>query len=150
VWSPKGTTLRVIRCPTLQVSQFLFPGQRSDTFLTDHVRGPGLFTEIHGLCVLALCTELHRSFQIITTVFVQESGTFPKFHYQVHKSTTGPNLIQTNSICPLIFIRRVRKIAKKPLLASSRLSVCPPVRKELGSHGTNFHEMFMFYYFFYL
>jgi len=37
VWSPKGTTLRVIRCPTLQVSQFLFPGQRSDTFLTDHV-----------------------------------------------------------------------------------------------------------------
>jgi len=29
--------LRVIRCPTLQVSQFLFPGQRSDTFLTDHV-----------------------------------------------------------------------------------------------------------------
>jgi len=27
----------VIRCPTLQVSQFLFPGQRSDTFLTDHV-----------------------------------------------------------------------------------------------------------------
>ena len=37
MWSPKGTTLRVIRCPTLQVSQFLFPGQRSDTFLTDHV-----------------------------------------------------------------------------------------------------------------
>jgi len=37
VWSPKGTTLRVIRYPTLQVSQFLFPGQRSDTFLTDHV-----------------------------------------------------------------------------------------------------------------
>jgi len=37
VWSPKGTTLRVIRCPTLQVSQFLFPGQRSDTFLTDLV-----------------------------------------------------------------------------------------------------------------
>jgi len=30
VWSPKGTTLRVIRCPMLQVSQFLFPGQRSD------------------------------------------------------------------------------------------------------------------------
>jgi len=29
--------LRVIRCPTLQVSQFLFPGQRSDTFLTDHL-----------------------------------------------------------------------------------------------------------------
>jgi len=27
----------VIRCPTLQVSQFLFPGQRSDTFLTDFV-----------------------------------------------------------------------------------------------------------------
>ena len=27
----------MIRCPTLQVSQFLFPGQRSDTFLTDHV-----------------------------------------------------------------------------------------------------------------
>ena len=38
MWSPKGTTLRVIRCPTLQVSQFLFPGQRSDTFLTDLVR----------------------------------------------------------------------------------------------------------------
>jgi len=37
VWSPNGTTLRVIRCPTLQVSQFLYPGQRSDTFLTDHV-----------------------------------------------------------------------------------------------------------------
>ena len=37
MWSPKGTTWRVIRCPTLQVSQFLFPGQRSDTFLTDHV-----------------------------------------------------------------------------------------------------------------
>jgi hypothetical protein len=37
VWSPKGTTLRVIRCPTLQVRQFPFPGQRSDTFLTDHV-----------------------------------------------------------------------------------------------------------------
>ena len=37
MWSPKGATLRVIRCPTLQVSQFLFPGQRSDTFLTDHV-----------------------------------------------------------------------------------------------------------------
>ena len=37
MWSPKGTTLRVIRCPTLQVSQYLFPGQRSDTFLTDHV-----------------------------------------------------------------------------------------------------------------
>ena len=37
MWSPKGTTLRVIRCPTLQASQFLFPGQRSDTFLTDHV-----------------------------------------------------------------------------------------------------------------
>ena len=37
VWSPKGTTLRLIRCPTLQVSQFLFPGQRSDTFLTDHI-----------------------------------------------------------------------------------------------------------------
>ena len=37
MWSPKGTTLRVIRCPTLQVSQFLFPGQRSDTFLTDLV-----------------------------------------------------------------------------------------------------------------
>ena len=37
VWSPKGTTLRVIRCPTIQVSQFLFPGQRSDTFLTDLV-----------------------------------------------------------------------------------------------------------------
>ena len=37
MWSPKGTTLRVIRCPTLQVRQFLFPGQRSDTFLTDHV-----------------------------------------------------------------------------------------------------------------
>ena len=37
MWSLKGTTLRVIRCPTLQVSQFLFPGQRSDTFLTDHV-----------------------------------------------------------------------------------------------------------------
>ena len=37
MWSPKGTTLRVIRCPTLQVSQFLFPGQRLDTFLTDHV-----------------------------------------------------------------------------------------------------------------
>ena len=39
MWSRKGTTLRVIRCPTLQVSQFLFPGQRSDTFLTDHVDG---------------------------------------------------------------------------------------------------------------
>ena len=37
MWSPKGTTLRVIRCPTFQVSQFLFPIQRSDTFLTDHV-----------------------------------------------------------------------------------------------------------------
>jgi len=37
VWSPKGTTLRVVRCPTLQVSQFLFLGQRSDTFLTDHI-----------------------------------------------------------------------------------------------------------------
>ena len=37
MWSPKETTLRVIRCPTLQVSQFLFPGQRSDTFLTDLV-----------------------------------------------------------------------------------------------------------------
>ena len=26
----------------LQVSQFLFPGQRSDTFLTDHVYSPDL------------------------------------------------------------------------------------------------------------
>ena len=37
MWSPKGTTLRLIRCPTLQVSQFLFPGQRTDTILTEHV-----------------------------------------------------------------------------------------------------------------
>ena len=49
MWSPKGTTLRVIKCPTLQVSQFLFPGQRSDTFLTDHVYNP--FTlQMNFLC----------------------------------------------------------------------------------------------------
>ena len=49
MWSPKGTTLRVIRRPTLQVSQFLFPGQRSDTFLTDHVHRVSYVrqTEIH-------------------------------------------------------------------------------------------------------
>jgi hypothetical protein len=31
VWSPKGTTLRVIRCPTLQVSQF-FPRPKGGYF----------------------------------------------------------------------------------------------------------------------
>ena len=40
MWSPKGTTLRVIRCPTILVSQFLFPDQRSVTFLTDLVFFP--------------------------------------------------------------------------------------------------------------
>jgi len=56
VWSPKGTTLRVIRCPTLQVSQFLFPGQRSDTFLTDHVHMVKLHTFhfVSAMCVLTL------------------------------------------------------------------------------------------------
>ena len=50
MWSPKGTTLRVIRCPTLQVSQFPFPGQRSDTFLTDHV-----FYKLTGWLGVLIC-----------------------------------------------------------------------------------------------
>ena len=40
--------MRVIRFPTLQVSQFLFPGQRSDTFLTDLVYTDGSKSE-HGV-----------------------------------------------------------------------------------------------------
>jgi hypothetical protein len=57
VWSPKGTTLRVIRCPTLQVSQFLFPGQRSDTFLTDHVYVyVCMYVRMHYICMY-VCEE---------------------------------------------------------------------------------------------
>jgi len=38
--------------------------------------------------------------------------------------------------------RRVRKIAKKLLLASSHLPVCPPVRtQQLNSHWTDLHEI---------
>jgi len=70
VWSPKGTTLRVIRCPSLQVSQFLFPGQRSDTFLTDHVYmtlaflallGAPYIYDISSLRVNRAVTDLHNS-----------------------------------------------------------------------------------------
>jgi len=46
--------LRVIRCPTLQVSQFLFPGQRSDTFLTDLVYWCTLFNAIRCELVFVL------------------------------------------------------------------------------------------------
>ena len=49
----------MIRCPTLQVSQFLFPGQRSDTFLTDHVL---------VLRTLALCTLVLRTLALFKLV----------------------------------------------------------------------------------
>jgi len=52
----------VIRCPTLQVSQFLFPGQRSDTFLTDHV-----YIYIH----MHICYHMSLNYVISDSTYVQ-------------------------------------------------------------------------------
>ena len=60
MWSPKGTTLSVIRCPTLQVSQFLFPGQRSDTFLTEHVGVQQLVLQIYSPHVMIIISHAQR------------------------------------------------------------------------------------------
>ena len=40
VWSPKETTLRVIRFPALQVCLLFFPHPNVSTFLTDLIEGP--------------------------------------------------------------------------------------------------------------
>ena len=73
MWSPKGTTLRVIRCPTLQVSQFLFRGQRSDTFLTDHVfltiMGIYLFFSFFLFMFVIKIAKLHPDFLMLEIMF---------------------------------------------------------------------------------
>jgi hypothetical protein len=68
----------VIRCPTLQVSQFLFPGQRSDTFLTDHVniwllQLVGFFLSLHALL---LTTHGHRNLKLAVFIFAFCTSNF--------------------------------------------------------------------------
>jgi hypothetical protein len=83
--------LRVIRCPTLQVSQFLFPGQRSDTFLTDHVyiydistlrvnvtfttwRSGGYLSNLKGRKYLQLHVYEHKALQMRKTTDRNQKG----------------------------------------------------------------------------
>jgi len=90
VWSPKGTTLRVIRCPTLQVSQFLFPGQRSDTFLTDLVA-----VQSTGVSRLLLCRKhvLHFEWHYQCGEREKENW-FKKMSFHYYSFHTAKNLGQ--------------------------------------------------------
>ena len=56
----QGNYFEVIRCPTLQVSQSLFPGQRSDTFLTDLVYIAMSNIHFSGLDNVKMTCQTHK------------------------------------------------------------------------------------------
>jgi hypothetical protein len=112
VWSPKGTTLRVIRCPTLQVSQFLFPGQRSDTLLIDHVCTTA-FLDIqqafdrvwhHGL-LYKLKATLPTPYYLLLKFYLADRYSQIKFNtatsanFPIHSGVP-----QGSVLCPLLYL----------------------------------------------
>jgi hypothetical protein len=98
-------------------------------------------------CLLALANVrnfIHLRFGILTVPLNVSSMRPPyviaNFASAFIFGTTQWTNIKLSSC--LRFFRRVRKIAKKRLVASSCLSVRPPVRMEqLGSHWSDFHEI---------
>ena len=140
MWSPKGTTLRVIRCPTLQVSQFLFPGQRSDTFLTDHVH-----TYIHTYIPTYTHTHTHTythmlsavpslSTYALNTFCVTTQFLFPKLLEYSLRHLVGLFKIKERGLV-ICFMEKSRRTESKGNKYMQTFGVCRLyVRRALGRH----------------